>query len=289
MTQNQPSQVPPYPGAQPPPAASKPPRSVLGMVALGVAAAGFLFAVIEGAYLLGWVLLPIGFILGLVALFQKGPKKLAIAAVIVSVVGTVAGVAAFTSSMARITDEAFGGTKPSVVPSAPAATADGSAQTPPVADASAQPERAPDPAPNPAAELGTRENPYPLGTTVSTDDWEVIVNSWTPGADQQVKAANMFNDEPGEGQEYGLVNLTVTRVGEESASPMFEVRVDYVSASGNVFDDFAVAPDALSDNELFTGASATGNEALMVPIDDDGRIRVKIGFIGSKDVFFALS
>ena len=277
MTQNQPSTVPPFPGAQPPPAPPAAPRkdrNPLAIVALVLSIVGFIFAVMEGAYLLGWILLPLAFILSLAALFKKG-GRMAIAALVITIVGTVAGAIAFTSSVARIADEAFNGTAPSVVPAAPASGA---------ASAPAQENAAPA-----IAQAGTRENPHPLGTTVSNDDWSVTVNSWTPAATKAVLAENQFNEKPAAGQEYALVNYTVTRLGEEAASPMFDVRVDYVSASGNVFETFAVAPDAIEEQELFKGAKTTGNKAIIVPSGDDGRIRVSIGLLGGEDVFFALN
>ncbi|MDO5534055.1 MAG: hypothetical protein Q4F65_05335, partial [Propionibacteriaceae bacterium] len=138
---------------------------------------------------------------------------------------------------------------------------------------------------------GTRENPYPLGSTITNDEWSITVNSYTADATAQVKEANMFNEDPAEGTTYALVNLTVTREGADEASPMFDVGVDYVTAAGNVVtrgDAFVVAPDALSDNELFTGASATGNIALQVPADDAGVLRVKAGMFDD-GVFVATS
>ncbi len=50
------------PGSQPPPIAGKG-RNTIAIVALVAAIVGFIFAVWEGAYLLGWVLLPIAFLL----------------------------------------------------------------------------------------------------------------------------------------------------------------------------------------------------------------------------------
>ena len=72
---------------------SKTPRNTLGLVALIIAVVGFIFACIPGALIVGWVLLPIAFILGLVSLFMKGRGKgLGLAAIILSVVGTVVAV-----------------------------------------------------------------------------------------------------------------------------------------------------------------------------------------------------
>ena len=124
---------PTEPGSTPPapPAPTKRPRNTIALVALIVAILGFAFAVIEGAYLLGWVLLPIGFVLGLVGLFARDRGKgLAVAAVIVSVVGTIAGVVAFTSSMSRVVNESFRPGTTTVVPSPGATTTDAPAGSP---------------------------------------------------------------------------------------------------------------------------------------------------------------
>ena len=73
-------------------------RNILGITALAVSAVGFIFACIPGALIVGWVLLPIGFILGIVALFQKGkPKWQGLTAIILSIIGTIVGVVVFVS------------------------------------------------------------------------------------------------------------------------------------------------------------------------------------------------
>lgn len=88
--------------------APKKPRNILGIVALAVSAVGFIFACIPGALILGWVLLPIGFILGIVALFQKDkPKWQGLTAIIVSVVGTIVGVVVFISLAAGAVNDAI--------------------------------------------------------------------------------------------------------------------------------------------------------------------------------------
>lgn len=98
--------IAPSPVPAPDPA---PKKSRLGLIALIVAIVGTIFAVWEGAYIIGWILLPIAFILSIVALVQRGTaKKLAVAALILSIVGTVCGGIAFAMSVGRIVDEAFG-------------------------------------------------------------------------------------------------------------------------------------------------------------------------------------
>lgn len=93
------------------PEPEKKPRNVLGIVALALAAVGFIFACIPGALIVGWILLPIAFILGIVALFQKDkPKWQGVTAIIVSVVGTIIGVIVFLVVAATAFNDAFGDT-----------------------------------------------------------------------------------------------------------------------------------------------------------------------------------
>ncbi|WP_307448198.1 MULTISPECIES: DUF2510 domain-containing protein [Microbacterium] len=93
------------------PASEKKARNVLGIVALAVAAVGFIFACIPGALIVGWILLPISFILGIVALFQKDkPKWQGVTAIIVSVVGTIVGAAVFIAVVAGAFSDAVDST-----------------------------------------------------------------------------------------------------------------------------------------------------------------------------------
>jgi hypothetical protein len=87
----------PYGGAAPgtvPPGSGGPPPSgphVLGIVALALAGLGFVFACIPFVQVIAWILLPIAFVLSIVALFLPGRKWPAITALAVSVVGGIVG------------------------------------------------------------------------------------------------------------------------------------------------------------------------------------------------------
>lgn len=260
---------PPAPGNPAPP--TRKPRNVIGIVAFVAAVLGFIFAVWEGAYLLGWILLPIAFVLSLVALFQSGKgKNLAIAALIISIVGTVAGVLAFTFSAARAFDDAFSG---GPVSAAPPSGVIGDTREPQGDNRS---------------EVGSRANPYPLGTAISSRDWTVTVNSFNTNATGKVMGANSFNEEPPSGKTWALANVTVTYIGDDSASPS-AVGVSYVTGSGNTvqtYDAFAVVPNQMSTNELYNGASATGNVGLLIPEGDAGTLRIRPGY-AADEVFVA--
>ncbi len=264
---------------QPTPPAGPTPRTrnTIAIVALVAAIAGFVFSIWEGAYIVGWLLLPVAFVLAIVALVVKDrPRKMAVSALVISIVGPIAGGIAFMGSVGKALDESFGTSTPTVKASAPDA---GASEQP--ADQKTEPA---------AAETGTRANPHPLGTTIATDEWEVTVNSFTADATDAVLAENQFNDKPADGSTYALVNVTLKRLAAEAGTPL-EVAVGYVTAGGNVVtaaDAFAVGPDALGFNEMYEGASVTGNVVLQIPAGDAGVLRIRPGILAD-EVFFATS
>ncbi len=287
-----------YPPASAPPGMQPPEeRNVLGIISLVCAIIGFVFACIPGALIVGWVLLPIAFILSLVSLFLKGKKKGAgVAGLIISIVGTIVGVVVFLTVVATAFDDATSGgdfdystpAQPATsTPASPDATnTPSSATAEPTAEESAEAE-----APSPGE--GTRTNPLPIGSTFSQGDWEVTVNDVNLDATDEVMAENMFNEEPAEGDVYILVNVTVKYLGNDSEGAYPYVDVSYVTAGGNTresYDTFAVAPDPLSDaNTLYHGAEESGNVVLAAPNDsvEEGTLAISAGFFGDK-VFFAV-
>ncbi|WP_242492417.1 DUF2510 domain-containing protein [Agromyces binzhouensis] len=83
--------APGAPGTPPEPGGT----NVLGIVALVIAAIGFVFACIPFVQVVGLVLLPIAFVLAIIALFLKGRKWPAITGLILSVVGGIIGTIVF--------------------------------------------------------------------------------------------------------------------------------------------------------------------------------------------------
>lgn len=175
----------PPPSAQP--AVSKE-RNVPGLIALVLGIIGFIFACIPGALIIGWVLLPVAFILGVVGLLLSGKTKgTSIAAVIVSVVGVVVGVTVLLVVVQDAFEDAF--SESNLSPSS-----DPGASSPPSGAAS-----------TPGGEsdgsgAGSRENPLPTGETVSSDNWEITLGApYEAGA--EIAAENPFNDPPEPGME----------------------------------------------------------------------------------------
>ncbi|MEZ3161381.1 hypothetical protein AB1K54_12695 [Microbacterium sp. BWT-B31] len=280
-TQPPSSPEPPAPAAPPvaapvgPAEPAKPAVRPLAWVALGAAALGFLFACIPGALIVGWILLPIAFVLAIVALVMKGAKWPGVVALILSVVGTIVGFVVFFALAATAVNDAIEDTTGSSV-SAPTEEAE-------IAD---------EPAEQTAALGSSRDHPAPIGSVVSGREWDVTINGVTLGATDQVVAANIINQAPEAGYEYILINVTVTYTGPDKGMPAL-TSIAYVTPEGvtiDGLDSFAVAPDPLDTlSELYTGASATGNIVLAVPsaTADAGVLVVTPGILAD-DVFVAV-
>jgi hypothetical protein len=129
-----------------------------------------------------------------------------------------------------------------------------------------------------AYEVGSRENPAPLGTTVEvrsaagTVDWEVTLGRPTLDAGELLAADAPATEPAAKGFQYAMVPVTVVYRGTETGTPWAEFAVDFVSAAGathTATDTFAVAPTPLTDvKELAPGASGSGNVVVSVPMKD---------------------
>ena len=282
-------QPPPFEPQQPPlgqpgyaapaqPAKAKKQLNVVGLIALIAAALGFIFACIPGALIVGWILLPIAFVLALVSLFLKDRAKwMGITALTVSIVGTIVGVSVFLAVVATSFDNAFGSGDTTVVePSGDAAVDNGAAEE------------------EPAAEAGTRENPYPIGSVIESDDWRVVINSVTLAATDTILAEELYNEPPTEGSEYILVNYSATYLGADPNGqiPAF-ISIEYVTVDGttvNEFDKMIFAPEPIDTmSTLYTDGTATGNTAIEVPSATAGQgvLAVTMDLFGDK-VFVAV-
>ncbi len=250
----------------------------MGLIALITAVLGFIFACIPGALIVGWILLPVAFILGLVSLFLKGKSKwMGITALILSIVGTIVGVVVFTTVVADSFEESFGSGDTKVVEPSENAVADNGEAEEGAAD-----------------EAGTRANPYAIGSVIESDDWRIVVNSVALAATDQVVSANEFNEPPADGSEYMLVNYSATYLGDDPAGqiPAF-VTVEYVTADGttvNSFDKAVVPPEAIdTTGTLYTDGTTTGNAVFEVPSATAGQgvLAIRPGMLNDK-VFVAV-
>jgi hypothetical protein len=252
--------------------------NTVGLIALIAAGLGFIFACIPGALILGWILLPIGFVLALVALFLKDRAKwMGITALIVSIVGTIVGVVVFLTVVATTVDSAFGSGDNTVAQPSASASVDGGKVKQ-----------------EPAANAGTRKDPYQIGSVIASKDWRVVINSVTLAATDAVVAASTINQPPVAGSEYIVVNYSATYIGADpdGQMPAF-VSVEYVNPDGTTvsgLDKFVIAREAIdTTSTLYTGATATGNLAIEVPSATAGKgvLAVRPGMLGDK-VFVAV-
>ncbi|QUB99144.1 DUF2510 domain-containing protein [Cellulosimicrobium cellulans] len=245
----------------------------LGWVALAAAVVGFVFACIPGALIIGWVLLPIAFILSIIGFFVQGKKWPVVTALVLSVVGTIVGFVVFFTVVSDSVDEAFGGSDVTV-------TTPDAEDSAPAEDEGAEEGTETDTEQEAASEPGSRDNPVPLGSVISGDDFDVTINSVQLDATDAVMAPDLYNEPAPEGFTYALVNATITYTGAESDWAA-AVNIDYVASTGEVLDAtdvFAMPPEPLlGHDELYTGGTTSGNTVIAVPAGDTGLLRVRPG------------
>ncbi|QIK64172.1 hypothetical protein G7068_13915 [Leucobacter viscericola] len=114
------------------------------------------------------------------------------------------------------------------------------------------------------ADKGTEKNPYAIGTPVRNGDWEVTVNSWQPNINDAVVADGGDLSMLPEGQQYALMNVTMTwrgaGVGDNS-----QVNLQYMPEGGNSlsasWSAYGKTPggNKLAYEELVTDGSVTGD------------------------------
>lgn len=271
------SNTPPPPMVTPPPpnshAATAPEgaaKNTVGLIAFIVAIVGFVFACIPGALIVGWVLLPIAFILAIVSLFSKGKKGLGISALVISIVGTIVGFVVFFAVVGDAVDDAF--------------NEETSASTPDGETISSEDED---------SAGSSRETPLPLGSTLESDDWSLTVNSVNLDGNGAVASENPFNEPAPAGQTYILVNVTLTYTGDDPAGDTPWADIAYVTADGNTINSYdapVVVPEELdSYTTLYSGASTTGNMGFAVPADTaaQGTLAISVDLTSDK-VFVAV-
>ncbi|GHD49556.1 hypothetical protein GCM10008097_22550 [Mycetocola manganoxydans] len=248
----------------PPTAPPAKPGNGLGIAALVVGIFAFIGAFIPVVNFVTGVLAAVGIILGIIAITRKNkPKKAGVAGLIVSVVALILSVVlaiSYTAGFVSAVDDAL--------PKSSVQESGDEAAEAPVEEAEA----------DASAEVGTRENPAPIGTTIEMESmgsatYEVTLGAPTLDATDIVAAANQFNEAAPEGFQYAVVPVSVTYIGTETGTPWVDLQVSFVSAAGTTHsqaDSMAVAPSPLfmEINELYPDASGTGNIVIAIPTAD---------------------
>ena len=187
-----------------------------------------------------------------------GGGKVALISAATGVLGLVIGLAI---GSAGETPAPSAGTTP--VASAPAPQTD--APEEPTADTAVAPEA---PA---AGDEGSRANPFVIGETVSSEEWDVVLGQ-PREAWGEIQAENQYNEPPAEGVSFWIVPVTATYTGAESGRAWTDLTVQFVGSDARTYsDNCGVIPGSLTDvDELYTGGVAEGNVCVAVPSGADG-------------------
>lgn len=272
----QPTPPPPAPGN---PFNIAPGKNGLGLASVILGGVAFLFAFIPGVNFFAGFLALVGLVLGVVALAQK--NKVKTAALIGTILNAVAGILSiimivvYAAAFVAAVDEST--------------NSDGKVIT--TEDTAEEPAAEVD---APAADLGTRENPAPIGSTVAINSlgspaYEVTATAPTWDVNAQVEDANMLNPDPKAGNQYASLPVSVKYVGDDSGHPQFDLQFSFVSAEGQAYDGgFVVMDGQLSDvDELFPDATGTGTIIIELPTAAVGTGTWSVGNVFGDPVFFA--
>lgn len=141
-----------------------------------------------------------------------------------------------------------------------------------------RPTSTPRPSATPTLEAGTRNNPYPIGYTLSLVqagelEFTISVTEVTRGADAWtiIRQANQFNDPAPEGLEFIVFRAIVVYTGPDKGA--LELNESYWStvSKGRVYDQldsFICCLEPEFDFTLFSSGEAEGLIALLVSMDD---------------------
>ncbi|WP_345040368.1 hypothetical protein [Georgenia daeguensis] len=138
-----------------------------------------------------------------------------------------------------------------------------------------------------AGNEGSRDNPLPVGTAVSTPEWQVALGA-PREAGEEIQAENQFNGAPPSGMEYWIVPVTATYTGTESGHAGTDLGVGFVGSDARTYSDMCgVVPDDLWEvDQVYGGGTATGNVCVVVPAGAHGLWTVTPGW-SAEPVFFA--
>jgi hypothetical protein len=135
----------------------------------------------------------------------------------------------------------------------------------------------------------TRDNPAPLGSAISGDDWTVKIKSVKTISEDSIGST------PAAGSTLLAINMTATYNGDDEQGSTPWASVKFVSADGTTIDSTGGSTLFIAENEfdslktIFHGASVKGDQLLEVPADSwqDGVLAVSPSML-SDDTFVAV-
>jgi len=129
----------------------------------------------------------------------------------------------------------------------------------------------------PQPQVGSRTSPVPLGKEVALGDgWKLKVESATPDATALVLAANDFNEPPKPGWQFFMARVTATYTGQGADQFEGAFRLRAVGAAALSYSGFENScgeiPDELSEAEVFTGGTISGNACWEIRSSDSASL-----------------
>lgn len=114
---------------------------------------------------------------------------------------------------------------------------------------------------DPEAQIGSRNNPLPIGKYAVVNDWKIRVLSVNRDALKTVKALDPYSVSPDSNERFVLVNLQATFIGNESGEPNSDLRFKIVGSRGNTFSkNCGYSTNTFDSNgETFKGATIEGS------------------------------
>ncbi len=117
---------------------------------------------------------------------------------------------------------------------------------------------------------GTLEDPYAFGVVGDTGEgFSLQVTGYLRPADQIIRNANMFNDRPGDGELYVIVNVAMQCHADTSSrceANYFDFEL--VGDLGTIYPYPSVVYDDKLDVSLFAGGQGTGGLPFLIRADD---------------------
>lgn len=262
----------PHPGQQPP----APQKGSNGLATAGfvLGLLGLLGSWIPLLNVLGIILGVLGVVLAGVGLAKSkkanAGKGLAIAGIVLGALAVIFAILINAVFVGAVDDAIDESTKTSV-------------KAPKSGDKAASSEESAD------AELGTtRDNPAPLGSEITGDDWTVTINS------VKTVPADSIGSKAAAGSVLLSVNMTATYTGNDEQGSTPWATVKFVSPDGTTVDSTSGSTMFLAENEfnslktVYNGASIKGDQILEVPSNwQDGVIAVSPAML-SDDTFVAV-
>ena len=144
------------------------------------------------------------------------------------------------------------------------------ASTTPASTPTAVPTQKAIPSPFPAAKAGTRENPIPLGSSVSYPEWNVSVAGFTPDGNDLISSAASSNDPPDSEHVYVLVEVRGTYTGTGVDEMPHDLNYYLAGQSNRIYEVKAglIYNGLYRHLRVLQGGTAAGTLAFMVPSNE---------------------